>query len=346
MFEERLEAALGSRAGLAALAGDTHNDAKAAGCRKLVVAAAWADAHSDTDRPDKTETMAAERLISLGPAGCPPVTETAPGGLAIAFQTSLGGAKAIIGDALNLRHRLPRLWRRVQAGEVHSWKAREVAKRTTHLSPLHAFQVDTLVSGHLELLAWRRFEKVLDATLLHVDEATYQQRSAQARTHRDVWATQSADGLRTLIARCDAGDITIFLALVDRLAQALADDGDDDPIGARRAKAIGIAGYPERALDLLLLHAVDPDPHQEPWQTTNNDPDEADDPWHPGAPPAGWQTAEHGNYHQPDSNGRLDSDEPAEEASETEAAEPETSEPEADKRRLPSRSWSRSTPAA
>jgi hypothetical protein len=329
MFEDRLEAALGCRADLTVLAGDTHDDDKTTGCRKLLVAAAWADAHSapdrpDTDRSDQTDTcedMAAARMITLGPAGCPPVLEGAPGGLAIAYQTSVGGAKAILGDALNLRHRLPRLWRRVQAGEVHAWKAREVAHRTAHLSPLHAAQVDRLVTEHLETLAWRRFEKVLDATLLHVDEATYQQRAAQARSHRDVWATHSEDGLRTLIARCDAGDITVFLGLIDRLADLLADDGDDDPIGARRAKAIGIAAYPERVLDILLRHAGDPDTHSEPWQTADTDPgDTGDDPWHPGAPPAGWQTPEHSNYHQPDPN------EPAEDASQP-SEEPDQAEP-------------------
>ena len=105
---------------------------------------------------------------------------------------------------------------------------------------------------------------MLDATVLHVDEASYQARARQAATHRDVWASQSSDGHRMLIARADSGDITVFYALVNRIAEALADDGDDDPVGARRAKAIGIAGYPDRALDLLLRHCEDPDTHQHP----------------------------------------------------------------------------------
>ena len=79
-----------------------------------------------------------------------------------------------------------------------------------------------------------------------------------------------------LIARADSGDVTVFLALVNRIAEALADDGDEDPVGARRAKAIGIAGYPDRALDLLLRHRHDPDTHQHPEERQAAD---ADRPW-------------------------------------------------------------------
>ncbi len=140
------------------------------------------------------DSMRSERLVAMGPVGCPPVAETSPAGLAVVFQTSIGGVQRLIGDALNLRHRLPRTWARVTAGQVHAWKARQLAHATAHLNPVHAGEVDRLLVGHLELVAWRRFEKMLDATVLHVDEASYQARARQAATHRDVWASQSSDG--------------------------------------------------------------------------------------------------------------------------------------------------------
>ena len=108
--------------------------------------------------------MRSERLVAMGPVGCPPVAETCPASLAMAFQTSIGGARRLIGDALNLRHRLPRTWQRVTAGQIHAWKARQLAQRTAHLNPVSAREVDRLLVGHLELVAWRRFEKMLDAT--------------------------------------------------------------------------------------------------------------------------------------------------------------------------------------
>ena len=44
-------------------------------------------------------------------------------------------AKKLIGHALELRHRLPRLWAQVHAGAVPAWRARLVAEATIHTSP-------------------------------------------------------------------------------------------------------------------------------------------------------------------------------------------------------------------
>ena len=235
----------------------------------------------------------------MGPLGTPVVAETCPSSLALAQQSSVVAARLLIGDALSIRHRLPQLWERVKAGEVMAWKAREVARRTSELSVVSARVVDRIVTGQVELLAWGRFEKLLDATLLQVDEKTYQQRAARAAAQRDVRATQSGDGLRTLVARVDAGDATAFLALVNRVADCLADDGDEDPVAVRRSKAIGIIAYQARLRDLLARHANDPDPHQTPDEQVAAHLADPTDPWAADLPAAGWETDRHGNVHQP-----------------------------------------------
>jgi hypothetical protein len=107
MFEDRLESALGNARALADLATETENEVRQLGCRKLRVAAAWADAHSDVDHP--AGGMLVERLLPFGPAGCPPVAETCTGSLALASRTSSQSAKGWITDALTVRHRLPAL---------------------------------------------------------------------------------------------------------------------------------------------------------------------------------------------------------------------------------------------
>ena len=139
--------------------------------------------------------MLVERFVRMGPLGTPLVAETCPSSLALAQQSSVVAARLLIGDALAIRHRLPQLWERVKAGEVMAWKAREIAHRTSELTVVSARVVDRIVTGQVELLAWGRFEKLLDATLLQVDEKTYQQRAARAAAQRDVRATQSGDGL-------------------------------------------------------------------------------------------------------------------------------------------------------
>lgn len=297
MFDDRLEGALGSARALADLAAETENEVRQLGCRKLRVAAAWADAHSDVAHPDGG--MLVERLLPFGPAGCPPVAETCTGSLALAFRTSTQSAKGWITDALTVRHRLPRLWERVLTGEVYAWKAREIARATAHLTVFTARIVDKLLHDQVELVAWTRFVKILDATLLQVDPTTYGERQAKAAAQRDVRATQSSDGLRTLVARGTSGDVTMFLALVDAIAQALADEGDEDPYPVRKSKAIGIAAYPDRAQDLLSRGRHREDPTKDPWEQVDAHRADPTDPWADDLPAAGWETARHGNYHQP-----------------------------------------------
>jgi hypothetical protein len=44
--------------------------------------------------------------------------------------TGMAAARALIADALDLRYRLPRLWRRVLTGGVRAWQARRIAEQT------------------------------------------------------------------------------------------------------------------------------------------------------------------------------------------------------------------------
>ena len=51
-----------------------------------------------------------------------------------------------------------------------------------------------------------------------------------------------------------------FLATINRIADILAAEGDTDPVGVRRSKAIGILAQPAQALALLAAHRHDPAP--------------------------------------------------------------------------------------
>ncbi|HEY5849131.1 MAG TPA: HNH endonuclease signature motif containing protein [Microlunatus sp.] len=297
MFEDGLEAALGDRSALADLSAAVQQDHKIAGCRKLVLAAAWADAHSTVDHPDGG--LLVEQLVALGPVGCPLVAETAAAGLVLPFHTSIQGVRGWIGDALNLRHRLPQLWARVVSGEVHHWKAREIAQATAHLGVVAAAEVDAQLTVWVEQLPWASVLRALDAILLQVDEAAYREREQLAAAKREVKATQSEGGLRTLIARGEAGDVAMMLALYGQVAEALADEGDEDPWPVRMSKAIGVIANPARLIDLLARHHDDPDPHRRPWEQVAAHQDDDTDPWADDLPAAGWQSARHGNHHQP-----------------------------------------------
>src|SRR5699024_6026964 len=67
--------------------------------------------------------------------GAPLVAEFCFAELGSVLGISTVAAKRLVGQALELRHRLPRLWALVQAGRVPAWRARTVAEATIHATP-------------------------------------------------------------------------------------------------------------------------------------------------------------------------------------------------------------------
>jgi hypothetical protein len=157
----------------------------------------------------------------------------------------------------------------------------------------------------VEQLPWQTFLKALDATMLQVDESTYRDRERLAAAKREVRATPSEAGLRTLLARGAAGDVAMMLALYQRVAECLAEEGDEDPLPVRMSKAIGIIANPAHLTDLLARHADDADPHREPWEKVAAHESDPTDPWADDLPPAGWETSQRGIFHQPGRGRRL-----------------------------------------
>ena len=94
--------------------------ADAAEARLLQHAVDWAAMHS-TDSIDDAATLV-EASYGDGPmtvagAGAPLVAEFAVTEFAAAIGLSTDAGKSYVGQALELRHRLPRVWRRVVRGD-------------------------------------------------------------------------------------------------------------------------------------------------------------------------------------------------------------------------------------
>src|SRR5688572_14796873 len=75
-----------------------------------------------------------EGELRLAGQGAFAVGEFAVCELAAALGISESAARAYVGQAVELRDRLPRLWGRVMDGAVPAWKARQVATETIPLS--------------------------------------------------------------------------------------------------------------------------------------------------------------------------------------------------------------------
>ena len=88
-----------------------------------------------------------EGLVPLAGPGAPWVAEFAPADLAAALGISHDAARQLLADALELAHRLPRLWDRVRAGAVPVWRARLIARDTTDLGVEAALFADRLIAA-------------------------------------------------------------------------------------------------------------------------------------------------------------------------------------------------------
>ena len=92
----------------------------AAAARQLDLAARWADLHpSESIHSAAAFTVpGSDHEEPLAGEGCPLVAEFCIAELGTVLGISSTSAKKLIGHALELRHRLPRLWNQVQSGHV------------------------------------------------------------------------------------------------------------------------------------------------------------------------------------------------------------------------------------
>ncbi len=219
----------------------------------LVAAAHWADLHGHlADDPDGRSLPGMEQLVRLGGDGTPEVAEFAPAELGAELAMSPFAARQLIADALDLRHRLPRLWDRVLAGEVKPWIGRKTAEATRGVCVETAATVDQRVTRWAHSLSWGRLEHMIAAAVIAADPAAAEQRARQAERSQGVWVSQSSDsGIKDIFIRTEAPNAIWFDASIDRVADSLAALGDTDSKALRRAKAVGVLAQPQQALNLF-----------------------------------------------------------------------------------------------
>ncbi len=240
-----------------ATAGSARAVAERAEVVVLQAAAHWADLHGDLERPaDHRSLPGMEQLVRLGGDGTPELAEFAPAELGAELAMSSYAARQLIADVLDLRHRLPRLWARIQAGEVKPWIGRKTADATRELSAETAAVVDRRVAKWAHSLSWGRLENIIAAAVIAADPAAAQHKARQAEQQQGVWLGQSSDhGIKDIFIRTEAPNAIWFDATIDRVADSLSLLGDTDPKDIRRARAVGVLAQPQQALDLFATTA-------------------------------------------------------------------------------------------
>src|SRR3954451_24284315 len=139
-----LATAADTAVGVLAFARDRRAGADAAEADLLRAACAWADLHPAESITDAVRF--GDTPVPVAGPGAPLVPEFCVAEFAAAVGLPTETGKAYLGEAVELRHRLPRTWARVVAAVLPPCRARRIARATIALSPAAAGFVDVQVA--------------------------------------------------------------------------------------------------------------------------------------------------------------------------------------------------------
>jgi hypothetical protein len=257
--------------------------AQAAQVEELRAVAVWADRHRVID-PEQWlvhgavssdgQTMAADLLhgpgaepgqlgaegvLRLGGEGAFAVHEFAVTDLAALLQMSEHGARAYVGEVVELRDRLPRLWQQVMAGRLPVWKARRIAEQTIPLSAAAAGFVDAQLAGFAHRLSLTRITRCIDAAVTRHHPDLAKKRADAAAQTLGVWLDDdTTDGTTRIHAVTDTPDAHALDRALDDTATTLGALGDSSSRQSRRARSLGVLADPQYALDLHTTATTTP----------------------------------------------------------------------------------------
>jgi len=194
--------------------------------------------------PGATEddSLHGDQPLELAGAGAPGVAEFAVVELAAALGMSTQAGKRYLGAALELAHRLPRIWSRVVAGQVVAWRARRVAEQTIGLSQAGAAHVDAKVAARLDKIGPITLARLVEEARLLSEEpeedATLDLQTARRAT---VDTRSSAvHGIGYLDAVMDTTDALDLDKALQTAAARLKEQGNEASLDVRRSQALGL----------------------------------------------------------------------------------------------------------
>ena len=233
--------------------------AQAAAVQELEMALAWARLHpcpaGGLPAHWGQVDLHGEGLVPLAGPGAPCVAEFAPADLGAALGITLDAAKQLIGDALELGHRLPRLWDLVRDGRVPVWRARLIARETTDLSIEAAAFADRLIAATPAQIGSVHAARLVHEARLYFDPDRAVDAEQHALARRGVWVHPGrAPATTEVTMTLETPDARLFDATIGRIAHDLGQLGDPDTLEVRRARAVGILADPQHALDLMSGH--------------------------------------------------------------------------------------------
>ncbi|HEY3016208.1 MAG TPA: HNH endonuclease signature motif containing protein [Nocardioides sp.] len=173
--------------------------------------------------------------------------------LAAVLGLTTEAGRRLVGHALELRHRLPRLWGRVQAVELPAWRARRVAEATLALAPEAAAFVDGHVAPVAHQVGPAQVDRLVEEAIARFMPETADAARAAAADRRHFTIEHgrvSFDGTSLVHGELDLADALDLEAAISHGAAALATLGSTDTLDVRRSLAAGDLARGQFALDL------------------------------------------------------------------------------------------------
>ncbi len=147
-----------------------------------------------------------------------------------------------LGDAVELKYRLPRIWKRVVDGRLPVWKARKIADATRSLPAEGAAFVDRALYFVAHKCSFAEIDRQVDKARAEFDPAEAERRRLEAAERRHVKVHLGAmthDGQVPITAMADIGDAVAF---EDYLATQAAKLDPTIPLQVRRSMVLGMLG--------------------------------------------------------------------------------------------------------
>ncbi|MDF9717961.1 hypothetical protein INN71_16575 [Nocardioides sp. ChNu-153] len=264
---------------------------RAAEVAAFVAVADWADAHTDGVvgdpigplglwHEDPSSVPGGDRFLELGGPGAPLVSEFCLYEISAALGRSVTSGRPLVGDAIELRHRLPRLWDRVLAGadpltqkrSLPVWRARKIAALTRNLTPEGADFVDRNLAPVAHRATMPTVERLVAEAVARFDpeNAELDRADADAGRYFTIETTPSDagspwTGVVPVHGTLDIADALDLNNAVQRVAADLAAAGCDAALDVRRSMALGELARRQTALD---LHGADPTNDETPVGST------------------------------------------------------------------------------
>lgn len=245
-----------SAAAVLAAARGLRASADAAEAALLQRAVDWAAMHSVdsiTDAATIWDRAYGDTGVTIAGPGAPLVGEFSVAEFAAALGLPTEAGKAYLGEAVELRYRLPRVWAGVVAGDLTAWRARRIAHDTLQLSPEAAGYVDAHVAHVAHKIRTSQLDKLITEAIgrFMPEETERRRREAEETRCFHLDNTQvSLEGTTDVWGTLDLADALDLDAAVTAGAAQLKALGSTESLDVRRAIALGQLARHEQPLDL------------------------------------------------------------------------------------------------